>query len=440
VRGRVSTITRFIPGVRSTRFAWGFASQSASSATNFGLSWLAGRLTGPRGLGIVFIGFSYYLLAWAMQRALITNPLVAKSSLLEEESRTSASRAALTSAILFGLASTIALLSVALLVSGDAGRGLLLFTPWLAPALLQDVWRVMLFRDGRNRAGALNDASWLLTMVVTTPVAVAAKDNWVIVSVWGLGALVGCLLGFFQTRLVPSRPADALGWWRQSAWPFGRWLGAESIVYALGSQSLVFLLAAIVDTRAIGGLRAVTAVFGPLTVLGPALALPGVPELAKRAAVSVPAAMSLAVRIGAAATILTGAYVVLIAIGGERLLTTVFGHSFGNYGALVWPIGLGQVLLAPTIGFALLLRAQAKGAALLTGRLIGSIATLGLSLGFAVTWGILGAAWGMALGAVVGGAAIAWLTLRHHPNQGSHRDTEYVQEWPLTARTTTHEQ
>ena len=42
-------------------------------------------------------------------------------------------------------------------------------------------------------------------------------------------------------------------WWRMHAWTLGRWLAAESIVYTVAYQLLVFLLAGILGTGALGG-------------------------------------------------------------------------------------------------------------------------------------------------------------------------------------------
>ena len=41
-----------------TQIAWGGVDQGLSSATNLGLSVLAGRFLGEAGLGVAFLGFS----------------------------------------------------------------------------------------------------------------------------------------------------------------------------------------------------------------------------------------------------------------------------------------------------------------------------------------------------------------------------------------------
>jgi O-antigen/teichoic acid export membrane protein len=393
-------------------FGWGFVSQIASAATNFGLSWLAARMLGPDGLGVVFLGFSCYLIALGFQRALLSDPLVASSAAMASEDRADATRHALALALAWSLAGAVLLGLVGLLVPGDIGRGALLFVPWLVPALVQDFWRMVLFRDGRGRAGAANDLVWLAVMAATAPLAFLAGSAWAAVGSWGAGALAGTIAGFVQTHARPARLAPAVHWWRLHAWRLGRWLGAESIVYVLGAQALTLLLAVVLDTSSVGGIRAVQAAFAPLSVIGPALGLPGFPALARRAAVSTDGARKLAAGLGGVAAACTAVYVAIAALGGGRLLGLVFGDSFRSFASLVWPIGCKELLVAPILGFTLLLKAQGRGGALLGSRALTSAATLLLGVGLAVAGGILGAAWGIALGAGVGSLAVFLLAVR----------------------------
>jgi hypothetical protein len=397
---------------RRRAFGAGFVSQAASAATNFGLSLLAARTLGPSGLGVVFIGFSCYLIALGLQRALVTDPLLAGSSALGPEARAAAAGRALTTAIGWATAATVLVALAGLFLPGEVGRGLLLFVPWLLPALVQDLWRMVLFRDGRGPAGAANDLVWLAGMALSVPVVVATGAAWAVVGCWGIGALAATVAGFFQTGARPARPIVATRWWRADAWPLGRWLGAESVVYTLGAQALTFALVLVLDTRAIGGIRAVQSIFAPLSVVGPALGLPGLPALARRAAVPTGGARTLAAGLGAMATMLTVAYVVVTALGRGHLLAAVFGNSFQPFVSLVWPIGAKELLVAPTLGFTLLLKAQRRGGTLLSSRAVASLATLALGSGLAVTAGVVGAAWGIAIGAALGSLTVMTLALR----------------------------
>src|SRR5260221_14679753 len=72
---------------------WGVADQAASSATNFGLSVLAGRLLGSAGLGVVFLGFSMYLLALNAVRGLVMEPFVVAMAAMNEADQQAATPA-----------------------------------------------------------------------------------------------------------------------------------------------------------------------------------------------------------------------------------------------------------------------------------------------------------------------------------------------------------
>jgi O-antigen/teichoic acid export membrane protein len=386
---------------RARPFVWGFVSQAVSSATNFGLSLVAGLVLGPTGLGRVFVGFSFYLLVLGFQRALIIDPLVSASSAVEGASRTEATRAAFMMCLLWGGISTIAIVAAAIIAPAGLGDGLFLFALWVGPALLQDFWRVILFREGRGKAAVANDVSWAVVMAITVPTVFWSQSAWVVVGTWGLGAVAGMTLGFFQTGIRPVALIPSVRWWRRDAWPFGKWLGAEGIVYTLGSQGLVFVLAFMLGARPLGGIRAVQTLFAPLTLLLPAISLPGLPEMSRRVASSAQGARRFALFLGTAATVLTGVYVLLGLAYGDRLLTLVFGELFRSFESLIPPVGVGQLLVASTIGVALLLKAQRRGKALLIPRLGGSLGTFGLAAGLAASYGVEGAAWGMAIGSAI---------------------------------------
>jgi O-antigen/teichoic acid export membrane protein len=386
-------------------------SQATSSATNFALSIVAAIALGPAGLGRVFIGFSFYLLVLGFQRGLIIDPLISRSSALGADERDRATRAALMTSIGWGAVCTVVAATASLIRIGGIGDGLALFVPWVIPALLQDFWRVVLFREGREAAAALNDASWAAAMGLSLPLAFLAGSPWMVVGTWGIGAVAGAILGFLQARSRPAPPAVALRWWRHEAWPFGRWLGAEGVVYAVGAHGLVFVLAVLLGTRPLGGLRAIQTIFAPLTLLGPAIALPGLPQLARATASSSANARKLALTLSGAALVLTGGYVLLASVGGDDLIRLVFGEAFTGFAPLFWPIAIGQLMAATGLGFGLLLKAQRRGRALLWTRVVGSGLALVLASVLALQSGVTGAAWGMAVGSAANAVLVTLLGL-----------------------------
>jgi O-antigen/teichoic acid export membrane protein len=395
---------------RTRSFAWGFIDQGLSSVTNFGLTVLAGRALGPAGLAALLIGFALYLIALGFQRSLVTEPLVARSAALGDATRMLAGRAALVIVVLWAVSATVVVSTSAVLVGGRFGHGILVVAPWLPAALLQDFWRAVLFRDARARAAAANDGLWLLTMAISAPFAWWIGGAWAIAGCWGMGALAGALAGLTQIGYRPLGIGAALLWWRSDAWALGRWLGLESVAYSLATYGSVLLLAGLLGAAAYGGLRAVQSVFAPLSLLVPAVTLPGLPAIA-RAGPESHHARWLAVWISALVTGLTILYVTVFTLS-PGLLTVVFGERFASFHVIVLPIGLAQIALATVAGFPPLLKVQGRGRALFFSRLTWLMLALAVSTTLAATRGLAAVAWGIFATAVVASGVLAVVTLR----------------------------
>jgi O-antigen/teichoic acid export membrane protein len=385
---------------------WGVVDQGASSITNFGLSILAGRLIGPAGLGVIAIGFSGYLIMLGFERALLAEPAVIMSSVEDPAHRRAVSRLVISANLLMGVLGSLAFAASGLLIGGRVGHGLILFAPWLVPSLLQDLWRMLLFREGRGRAAALNDGTWFMGMLVLLPLARNIGTDWAIVSWWGLGATCAAVFGFVQLRAKEAASLrESLTWTRTDAWPLGRWFVVEGAFYTVASQFVVFLLAGLLGVQQVGGMRSVQVLFAPLTLLGPAIALPGLPAMTRRLRRSVSAAWKLAITISAALAAVAAAYLVVSVLWGRVFLSFIFGRGFIPYGSLVWPLGIQQTLILFTGGFLLNMKAARRGKALVLCRASVSLATIAFTTALALPFHLEGAAWGMALGSGVGAIA-----------------------------------
>ena len=397
---------------RPEGYVWGFVSQGFSSATNFALALIGGRVLGPGGLGVIAVGYSSYLLVLTFQRALVTDPLVTRSAALPDAERARATRDGLTVTLL-GLVVIAALgTAAASAIGGEVGRGLLLVAPWLPFLIVQDFWRSVLFRDRRARAAAANDGTWLLVMGVSAPLAWRVGSEWAVVGCWAFGAFAGTALGFVQTRTQPLRSRLVLARWRTELWPLGRWLGVADLGYWVFFYATMVLLVSIVGAEGFGGMRAVGTVFAPLTLIGSALSLVGLPVLSRRVAGSQPDAARLALRLGLASALVATAYLGIVSLGGGSIIPRLFGHSFGHFTNLIWPTAVSQILGALGLGFGLLLKAQRRGSAVLLSALIWSVSSLGLVAALAMSNGLLGAAWGFAAASAISLAANAALALR----------------------------
>lgn len=384
---------------------YGVLAQSFSSATNFGLIVLAGHALGPRGVGMLFVGFPAYLVILGFQRSLVTEPLIVQSSSGTAYSQSARAGFALTITLAAGLIATGIVVAVGLAIPESLGRGMILFAPWLVPALLQDLGRSIVFRDYTGKRTTFSDASRLVTMAAAAPIAIGFGTDWAVVGAWGIGATCGAMVAFAQIRWTRARLRPTIHWWKSEAWQFGRWLGLGGMLYTVASFSSVLALISILGPRDFGGFVAVQSAFAPLTLLGPALTLPGLPLVSRLAKVSSRRALLLALRLGGLIMTLTAAYVVLLsAVPGA--LAVFFGPEFTAFRSIILPIGVGQVLLAPTFGATLFLKALQEGRLLFS---LMSLYTL-LNVSFAVTlaslFGLTGAAWGGAAAASLFGALL----------------------------------
>jgi O-antigen/teichoic acid export membrane protein len=410
---------RLLPsrGRERRSFLWGFVDQLSSSITNFGLTLLAGRLLGPQGLGTVFLGFSAYLLTLGLQRRLITEPLLAASSAAAPQERRRSADLALTACIAWGILAALGCAAVGVVLPGPAGRGLLLLSPWLVPALVQDLWRNLLFRDARASGAAANDAIWLVVMAAAAIPAWLFGTSWAVMGCWGIGAAGGMLFGFMQTRSHPTALKAAWIWWRHDALPFGKWNAGAGVVASLGSNIGAFVLSAIVGIAALGGLRASQSIFAPLTLIIPAISLPGLPVVARALVTSFRHARDIALGLSALALALAGSYFIFILVGGWRLLPALFGHDFLRFRDLIFPIATAQMLGAGTVGLLQLLKAQKRGRVLLVNRTVAAVVSLSFVVVLALPFGVIGAAWGQAAGAFTSLLILSWSALREPPSE-----------------------
>jgi O-antigen/teichoic acid export membrane protein len=384
---------------------WGVADQGLSSATNFGLSFLAGRLLGPAGLGVIFIGFSAYLVAFSFVRALVIEPFVVATAARDRIERDAGTRVCFTLVLGVAAVLTLGLALIGLELGGAFGRSLIVFSPWIGVALVQELWRAVLFRDQRGGAAALNDSFWAIGMIVMLPFAWAFTGDWMIAATWGVGAAAAAVFGVFQLRLRPAGLVTALRWWKAELRVLGLWFAFENGILTLGSQAIVFVLAGQLGAGDIGGIRAAEVVFAPMSLIGEAFAFPGTPIVARSLATSLAEARRWARLLGLAALALVAIYFSFTVPLRGRLLSTVFGPTFRTYAPLALPLALAQLLRAAATGFGLLLRADRRVRALITSRMISTGATLVFAPLLAWQFGAIGAVTGLGLGSAVGSIA-----------------------------------
>jgi O-antigen/teichoic acid export membrane protein len=259
-----------------------------------------------------------------------------------------------------------------------------------------------------GRAAAVNDAIWVVvTAVLVIPAWIVGTET-AIVACWGGGAVAAAIAGFVQTRRRPARLLVSLRWWRVATWPFARWLAGAQTLSLTASALTVVALTAILGPEALGGLRAAQSLFAPMTLLGPAIGLPGLPALTRALGISSRTALAMATRLSAVVVAITGLYVALMAVVGPSLIPLLFGKSFSQFEDLWLPTGVWQLIGGVGLGFGLLLTAKQRGRDLISARLVESLAAFGFIVLLSWRSGLNGAAWGYACGAAVGSLALTW--------------------------------
>lgn len=386
------------PRLRRSLFLWGFADQTLSSATTFLLTLVAARSLGPAGLGTVTLGFAAYLVALGIDRSLLVDPLLTRTDAGPRSSR-EALRGAISmtvfgSAVLAGIGAI-----VGLTWSGAEARGLLIFAPWIVPALLQTLLKAWLYREGRGLIATASSAAWLLTLAAGFGVGLRSSE-WNVVTAWGLGACAAlAIAGVGTTGVGLAAPGPTLAWFRDEALDVGMWRTASNVFYSAATYVRVAGMSAILGPAAVGGYRAIETVFAPTSLIGPALTNAGIPIVRESAAERSPRTWGVAAKISMASAGLALAYVVPVTIARDFVFF-VFGESFRDYQNLIAPIAIGAVAFSLATGFSVLLLAVRRMD--LTALVVLTSAVLGLAitLPLAALFGLEAAAWGIMIAGI----------------------------------------
>ncbi|MDQ3897816.1 MAG: hypothetical protein M3326_11360 [Actinomycetota bacterium] len=383
-------------------FPWGLGAQVLSSATNVGLWVVSGRALGPSGLGVVSLGFATYLVAQGLQRALLTDPLMVSVARRGDQETRVVLQYGFALALISALVFTTLITIVAVVAGGTFGHALLLFAPWVGAALVHDFWRWSLFGANRAQTATATDGTRAVVMVLILPIAFWTRSDWVVVASWGVGAFCAGALGWFKTGDAPAGMAAAYAWWRVDGLPLGRWLAVESLVVLAGGLAVTFIVAAVLGTAELGRLRAVDSIFAPMTLLGQALELPGLPRLSRLWRLSPRAARVSAARISGIALALVTAYLIIAFSLRGTITSAVFGSGFGHIDRLILPVALSEWFFAAGLGFFILLKASGRGRARLLSEIVLDATTICLVWMFASGGDIVSAAWGRTIGAAAG--------------------------------------
>jgi O-antigen/teichoic acid export membrane protein len=383
------------------RVGWGLGDQALSSMTNFAVGILVARSVSVPEFGAYALAFSAYCFILGISRALATEPFAVRFVISEPEQLHRARIGVAGVALLTGVA-FLALAAVLSQMLPAEYRPLVLCLGAVLPGLLvQDSMRQILFAAGQGRSAFNNDLLWALLMVPAFGIVFLSGsiNAATLILAWGTAANLAAIAGCYRCRVVPD--VRMAGSWLRSQrglWP--RYLLEGAAIN--GSQQIVFMaIGVFAGLSAVGEMKLVLVLLGPVNVLVQGIGVVAVPEAARALAAGrsrflrVAAGFSLAVAFGA---LLWGITVTLLPGSWG---TALVGDGWLVASALAVPLSLVQVLYGANTGPAVGLRAMGAAKRSMWTRMATSSLTVIFSVGGAATAGVQGAVWGLVVAAAL---------------------------------------
>lgn len=380
----------------------GVLDQVLSSGTNFLISLVAARLLAPDRFGSVVLALSVAFVAIAVQRALVGDTLLAYVASSPAERHKTLAHDAMCAATWLGVAAGFTGLAIGWLpfqATCDVGW----MAVWLPVVLVQDAFRYLFFCEGEPRRALISDLTWAVAQGIALVIVVVAgwESGPVVLAAWGLGAALGALAAGLLARINPVR-GRPLHWVRETRHLSG-WFGAQTAVAQVQAQAVVFLVAGLIGTAAVGGLRAIQLVLVlPLQSLLLAAQSLLVPRMA--AMVSQGEFEDLARWVSRLATrfsLTSGIVAVPAYVWRDPIIETIFGPSFRPYDDLMLPTGVGAVLIALVTPYIAACRGLQNAKGVFAVQAICAAVTVPAVCLGAIWWDVQGATWGQVVGLVV---------------------------------------
>lgn len=387
------------------RGVWGLASQGTNALGNMLAAVFVASNNSSENFGAWAVGYAVVLTALPIARSVGATPML----LTSHKHQQTTEAGAVSSGFWFGVATAVGMAAVALAIDGPLRSVLLAFAVALPFFLLQDTLRYVFISRQRPSRTALMDSTWLFIQsfgfvglhVLDLANAPAAT------LVWAGSALLSCFWAS-GSGAASVDPRTALNYMRRNRWASSR-LFPDSLLNGLSTNVTPVLLAAVGGLSGTAALRAGQTLFGPLNIfiagLSPILTVEAVRSLRRGAS------QWRLVRLWSAGIAAVGALcgVAVLAlpdsIGGKLL-----GDSWELVPIVALPLAIQAVLRGPFVCGPLVLRARHLLNEALALRAVNSIVSLIVPpIGIFVD-GARGAAWGIAIAAILNGtASMAWL-------------------------------
>lgn len=417
------------PGIRpytgiGTRLAvlCSVADQGVAALTNIIVLVVAARLSTAAGFSVFSLVYTVFTVFLGLFVSYVGQALVLERGALAEV------RTACRSAVVFTTcASTaigVALAAVLLLVPGDTARGLAVLGLVLPVVLIQDGMRYCFSTLGLPHHALAADLVRLAVAVPALAVQPQGSGPARLVAVWGISAIPALLVG--AALLLPRLRgvgADPRRFLRRGH--LGRRFVVEFAVANASSQLAVVGLGVFANPLAVGALRGVTTLFGPMNVLFTASTAFGPPILNRYpdASRKVRATAALAVVLAAIA----GVWAMTLLVIPDRVGRQLLGDTWAASSRLLPATGSQYAAIAMGTCALLTLRVLRPRATLSIQIVFSLLSVAFLLTGYAMG-GVLGAAWGQCLGSGLKASA-AWLRTVFVRHDGEGAGTRRPGRW-----------
>jgi hypothetical protein len=389
-RQQVGSVTN-----RRRAASWSVIDQGVSSLTNLAGVILSARLLDTTGFGRFAVIYGVCVLILGAGQSFLSQPLVLTRG---RDDAPRLVRSALRAALVLGSLFAVGLVLAAVLA--PQARAELVVTAACMPLLLVgDTFRFGCAVLGRMDRAALVDIVWLVLLVagvVVLSTSAVTPEGWHLMGVWaGSGAAAGALAWLLAPR-GSHVSLRSLRSFTDKAY-LGYRFSVEFIAVRGANQLMALSLGVLVAVEAVGALRGVQTLFGPINVLVQAAGLFGAPLVigltARRRG-------RFLVLIGVALGLLAAAMTACLLVLPPSLGRVLLGETWSDTGGLLLPLGLQAVGVA-------VLAAAMLGVRVVEPRLSLRIQLTSTScflvLFGAGVWlgGVEGAAWGFGVGTLV---------------------------------------
>lgn len=388
------------------RVSWGLADQAVSSLSNFAVGVLVARTVDPDAFGAFSVAFTTYTIALITSRALASEPFMVRHSGTGDAVWLQATRGSSAMALSVGAVAASVVATSGVVLGSQLGVALIALAVVLPGLLVQDMWRFAYIAQGRADRAFRLDLWWLLIVVPGLLVVDATGSDslaWPIL-VWGGAGGLTALGASFAARSLPTFRA-AIAWMRDS-----RDLGWRYVVEALVSlgaiQVATYAVVALSGLAAAGALRGGQLLLGPMQVLLMGIGITAIPEGVRLMGRRGPGGLrrpALIVSLGVAiSTLIWGLVVQSLP---DEAGTALLGETWVSARVLIMPLALAYAAGSLGLGAGIGLRVLADSRRSLRARSVDATAQVIGGVAGASQLGALGAAYGLAGGALLGAAA-----------------------------------